>query len=55
MTTDPKKDQEDHSERIAKADKVAELTDEQLKNLAAGDPGRVPVRPDDSLQAPRHN
>ena len=55
MATDPKKDQEDQPEQLrrnATAGKSAELTDEQLKDLAGGnDPGRVPVKPDDPLYA----
>ena len=56
MATDPKKDQKDQPDPITPPGKSAELTDEQLKNLsAAGDPGSIPMRPDDPLQAPRHD
>ena len=43
MATDPKKDQKDQSEqkRNDAARKTAELTDEQMKDIAAGDPGRI--------------
>ena len=54
MATDPKKDQKDQPEQLrrnATAGKSAELTDEQLKDIAAGDPGRVPIVPDDPLYA----
>ena len=44
MATDPKKDQKDQSEQMkrdATAGKPAELTEKQLKDIAAGDPGRI--------------
>ena len=55
MATDPKKDQKEQPGQSSdkQADKSAELPDEQLRDLAAGDPGRV--RPDDGLQARRHD
>ena len=55
MATDPKKDQKDQPERIVEAGKFDELTDEQVKDVAAGDSGRVPFRHDDSLKAPRQD
>ena len=55
MATDPKKDPKDQPERrIATEDKSAELTEEQLRDLAAGN--RIPMQiPDDNLQAKRHD
>lgn len=55
MATDPKKDKENQSERIAEAGKSAELTDEQVKDIAAGDASAIPARSDDDpLQVRRH-
>ena len=55
MATDPKKDQKDQPERIAEAGKSAELTDEQVKDIAAGDNSSVPARGDDQLKARRND
>ena len=51
-TDDPKKDQKDQPKRIAEAGKSAELTDEQVKDIAAGDASRI--TPGDDRRVLRH-